>query len=109
MSKFARALLMNHKFTHNNATTLWKSVPIQDFSEDWWNEDIDVIDEKLFDKYNVPEELRQFVRDNIQPKTTADILGYDGKDIDFSKVKQKNLLNQTLLHPVQKNLQTSCR
>lgn len=48
---------------------------------------IDDIDEGLFNKYNVPEDIRQFVRDNIQPMTIDNIIGYDGKDIDlFYKV-----------------------
>lgn len=92
MSKFARALLLNNKFGFDNNSSVWKSVPIQDFKEDWWNSDnIDDIDNGLFDKYNVPEDIRKFVRKNIQPKTTADILGYDGKDIDFSKVKEEEV------------------
>ena len=88
MSKFARALLMNNKFDFIITKSAWKSVPIQDYTEDFWNSDnIDDIDEGLFNKYNVPEDIRQFVRDNIQPKTTDYILGYDGNDIDlFDKV-----------------------
>ena len=88
MSKFARSLLMDNKFTFDNTKSSWKSVPIQDYSEDFWNSDnIDDIDEGLFNKYNVPEELRKFVRENIQPRTIDNIIGYDGKDIDlFYKV-----------------------
>ena len=88
MSKFARALLLNNKFGFDNNSSIWKSVPIQDYTEDFWNSDnIDDIDECLFDKYNVPEDIRQFVRENIQPMTIKNILGYDGKDIDlFYKV-----------------------
>lgn len=88
MSKFARALLLNNKFGFYNNSSIWKSVPIQDYTEDFWNSDnIDDIDEGLFDKYNVPEDIRKFVRENIQPRTIDNILGYDGKDIDlFYKV-----------------------
>ena len=88
MSKFARALLMNNKFDFIITKSAWKSVPIQDYTEDFWNSDnINDIDEGLFNKYNVPEDIRQFVRDNIQPKTVDNIIGYDGKDIDlFYKV-----------------------
>ena len=97
MSKFARALLMDNKFTFDNTQSAWKSVPIQNYSEDFWNSDsIDDIDEGLFNKYNVPEELRKFVREKIQPKTTADILGYDGKEIDFSKVKEEEVEPESL-------------
>lgn len=78
MSKFARALLMNNKFTHNNTTTAWKSVPVQDYSEDWWEtDDIGDIDEHLFDKYDIPEDLREFVRKNIQPRTIKNIINYN--------------------------------
>ena len=80
------------KFGFDNNSSIWKSVPIQDYSEDFWNSDnIDDIDNGLFDKYNVPENIRKFVRENIQPKTKDDILGYDGKDIDFSKVKEEEV------------------
>ena len=81
ISKFARALLRYNKFSILNAKSNWSSVPIQDYTEDFWNSDnIDDIDEGLFNKYNVPEDIRKFVRENIQPKTKDDILGYDGKD-----------------------------
>ena len=88
MSKFARALLLYNKFNYHNNKSIWKSVPIQDYTEDFWNSDnIDDIDEGLFNKYNVPEDIRKFVRENIQPRTIDNILGYDGKDIDlFYKV-----------------------
>ena len=50
-------------------------------------DNIDDIDEGLFDEYNVPEYIRQFVRENIQPMTIKNIIGYDGKYIDlFYKV-----------------------
>ena len=81
MSKFARTLLLNNKFSFHNLKETWKSVPIQDYSEDFWNSDnIDDIDNGLFDKYNVPEDIRKFVRENIQSRTIDNILGYDGKD-----------------------------
>ena len=84
MSKFARTLLMDNKFEFHCARSIWKSVPIQDYTEDFWNSDnIDDIDEGLFDKYNVPEDIRKFVRENIQQRTVDNIIGYDGKDIDL--------------------------
>ena len=82
MSNFFRTLLMNNKFSIMVSKNVFKSIPIQDYTEDFWNSDnIDDIDEGLFDKYNVPEEIRQFVRDNIQPRTIDDILGYEGSVI----------------------------
>lgn len=88
MSKFFRALLIIDKTSIINSLKCYNYIPIQDYTEEFWNSDnINDIDEGLFNKYNVPEDIRQFVRDNIQPKTTDDILGYDGKDIDlFYKV-----------------------
>ena len=81
ISKFARTLLLNNKFSFHNLKETWKSVPIQDYTEDFWNSDnIDDIDEGLFDKYNVPEDIRKFVRENIQSRTIDNILGYDGKE-----------------------------
>ena len=80
------------KFNIDATQKVYKEIPIQDYSEDFWNSDnIDDIDEGLFNKYNVPEDIRKFVRENIQPKTKDDILGYDGKDIDFSKVKEEEV------------------
>lgn len=78
MSKFARALLMNNKFEFHNTKVDWKSVPVQDYSEDWWKtDDIDEIDEHLFDKYDITEDLREFVRKNIQPRTIKNIINYN--------------------------------
>ena len=92
ISRFARGVIINDKYGITSTKDYWKSVPIQDYSEDFWNSDnIDDIDEGLFNKYNVPEDIRKFVRENIQPKTKDDILGYDGKDIDFSKVKEEEI------------------
>lgn len=88
MSKFFRALLIIDKTSIINSLKCYNYIPIQDYTEDFWNSDnIDDIDEGLFDKYNVPEDIRQFVRDNIQQRTIDNIIGYDGKDIDlFYKV-----------------------
>ena len=81
MSKFLRALMFLKKFNIDATQKVYKEIPIQDYTEDFWNSDnIDDIDNGLFDKYNVPEDIRKFVRENIQPKTKDDILGYDGKD-----------------------------
>ena len=92
MSKFLRALLVIDKTSIINSLKCYNYIPIQDYTEDFWNSDnIDDIDEGLFNKYNVPEDIRKFVRENIQPKTKDDILGYDGKDIDFSKVKEEEV------------------
>ena len=76
MTRFTRACLYMNKYSHNT-TVAQGCVPQQDFSEDWWNESIDVIEEKLFDKYNIPENIRKFIRENIQHKTEKNIVCLD--------------------------------
>ena len=75
MTKFARALLFINKFSQQS-TTAWHSVAVQDFSESWWSKSISEIDEELFNKYNVPQNIRDFVKKNIQTKTFANIINY---------------------------------
>lgn len=59
------------------STQSWLSVPIQDYSEDWWGTDnIDDIDEHLFAKYELPEDVSDAIRKNIQRKTVSNILNY---------------------------------
>ena len=78
MTKFARCLLMDNKYAHDCYQSAWKSVPIQNYSEDFWkSDDIDYIDECLFDKYSLPEHLREFIRKNIQPRTVRNIINYN--------------------------------
>lgn len=72
MTKFARACLYANK-TSQHSTTAWGAVPIQDYSEQWWNLSIAEIDEKLFDKYSIPEDIRNFIRNNIQTKNETNI------------------------------------
>lgn len=76
LTKFARALLILNKQTHNFSKDKPKFIPLQSFTEPWWNESIEQINEHLFDKYNVPQEIRDFVNKNIQTKTEAGILNY---------------------------------
>lgn len=73
MTRFTRALLFAKKNSQDNSKEKWVSVPLQDYSESWWDLSIDEIDEKLFDKYSIPEEIRTFVRDNIQPRDESNI------------------------------------
>ena len=74
-TKFARALLYLNKFSQHS-TTSWDAIPIQDYSEDWWDKSISEIDEYLFDKYNIPNEIRIFVRKNIQTKSETNIVNF---------------------------------
>lgn len=75
MTKFARALLYVNKYSQHS-TTAWGAIPVQDYSEDWWDGRINEIDDKLFEKYNVPENIRKFVLKNIQTKTEDDIVNF---------------------------------
>lgn len=73
MTKFARALLFVNK-TSQHSTTAWGDVPSQDYLEDWWSKSIAEIDECLFKKYNVPSDIAEFVRKNIQTKDESNIV-----------------------------------
>jgi superfamily II DNA or RNA helicase len=73
MTRFARALLYLNKYSQHS-TTAWGAVPVQDFKESWWTDTIDQIEERLFNKYNVPEDIRNFIRDNIQQKSEINII-----------------------------------
>jgi hypothetical protein len=72
MTKFLRALLYANKCSHHS-TTAWVSVPKQDYTESWWNESIESINEHLFEKYEVPQHIRDFVNKNIQTKDESNI------------------------------------
>ncbi len=77
LSKFVRALIYVNKVSQQSSRSVWASVPTQDFSESWWDKSIAEIDEELFKKYNIPENIREFVRNNIQTKTIANIVNYE--------------------------------
>lgn len=74
-TKFARALLYIHKHGKDATAEAFPAIPLQDFHESWWNESIAQIDEHLFDKYNVPEDVRDYVRKNIQTRSEENIIG----------------------------------
>ena len=73
-TKFFRALLFYYKNSKHTSYDAFLAIPTQDFHEDWWNESIAQIDEHLFDKYNVPDDMRSFVRNNIQTRTEGNII-----------------------------------
>lgn len=73
MTKFARATLYVNKVSQMS-TTAWGCVPVQDYSEPWWNKSIAEIDEELFKKYNVPSDIAEFLRKNIQTKDESNIV-----------------------------------
>ena len=79
MTKFARACLYVNKLSQMS-TQAWGSVPIQNYHEPWWNKSIVDLDEELFNKYNVPEEIRSFIRSNFQTRTEHNIVNYYNKN-----------------------------
>lgn len=74
LTKFLRAMLTINKKGKDATSENFQGVPTQDFHEDWWNESIAQIDEHLFDKYNVPDDIRSFVRNNIQTRSEGNII-----------------------------------
>ena len=76
MTKFLRALLYMNK-TSQHSTTAWGSIPVQNYSEEWWNKSIKEINEELFKKYNIPENIKDFVNNNFQERTEINIVNYN--------------------------------
>ena len=69
-TKLCRALLGTLKVTQDNPKSVWKNIPIQDFtanSDIDWNKSIPEIDQQLFKKYKLSEEEIEFVESRIKP------------------------------------------
>lgn len=75
MTKFFRGLLMYNKYSRHSSSEAFLAIPTQDFTESWWEKTIVEIDDHLFDKYNVPNNVREFIRANIQTRTEENIIG----------------------------------
>lgn len=69
MTRFLRALLFANKNSQDNSKEKWIYIPIQDYSEDWWKLSIEQIDEKLFEKYNIPSDIVTFIKIKFNVKT----------------------------------------
>ena len=57
------------KVTQNNAKPTWANVPLQDFtpsSDIDWSKSIAEIDEQLFDKYELSDPERDFIRNKVK-------------------------------------------
>lgn len=78
ITPFARACLYETKETRL-CTTCWKNVPAQDYSEDWWDESVESINKHLYEKYNLPNNVRDFIDKWIQPLTVDNIINYNDK------------------------------
>ena len=75
MTTFFRGLLFNSKDVKTSSKAAYSSIPIQNFLEEWWDDTIDVIDQKLFEKYGISE-LYTYFRDNIQIKDESNIVNF---------------------------------
>lgn len=84
MTSFARALMYLNKYSQNNARGAYDAIPQQDFTEDWWDLSVEEIDEKLFEKYNVPDEIKMQVYDNIQKRSEDNIIDYGPQNKEMS-------------------------
>jgi hypothetical protein len=73
MTQFARALLYVNKFSQHS-TTAFGAIPLQNFEEEWWNLSIKEINEKLYEKYNIPLDVRKSINNNIQVKDESNII-----------------------------------
>ena len=68
-SKFARALLGTLKVTQTNPITVWRNVPLQDFSSSSdidWSKSIPDIDSQLYSKYGLSDDEIAFIEENVQ-------------------------------------------
>ena len=73
LTKFARALLYVNKHSRHS-TTAWGAVPVQSFTEPWWNQSIADINKRLMEKYNIPSDIQKFVFENIQERGENNII-----------------------------------
>lgn len=73
MTKFFRALLFLAKDTQNTAKDKYRYVPLPDFNDTIWHSKISELDEKLFKLYDIPPVTRDFILQNVQPRSEANI------------------------------------
>jgi superfamily II DNA or RNA helicase len=69
-TKLTRALLGVLKITQDNPSDVWKNVPLQDFtinSDIDWSKPIPVIDQQLYQKYQLSKEEITFIEEKVQP------------------------------------------
>lgn len=73
MTQFFRALLFLAKDSQNTARDKYRYIPLLDLNERIWQRPIPEIDAWLFQKFHVPPETQNFIRQNIQPRSEANI------------------------------------
>lgn len=77
LTRFLRALLYLNKYSQDNSREKFANIPVQDYTEHWWDESIEQLEIRLFEKYDIPDEIRKFVLENIQQKTESNIVNYN--------------------------------
>jgi hypothetical protein len=76
LTKFARACLYVNKYSQHS-TTAWSAVPKQDYSETWWNESISKIEDHLFKKYKIKQDIVNYIKNSLQEKSEKNIVNFD--------------------------------
>lgn len=76
MTDFVRAAVFSQKVSQHS-TSAWGNVPTQTYNESWWSESIEQICEHLYDKYEIPNHIREYIRKNIQKRTENNIRNYN--------------------------------
>jgi hypothetical protein len=69
-TKFCRAMLGTLKVTQDNPKSVWKNIPLQDFSNKSdidWSKSIPEIDQQLYKKYKLSKEEIAFIEEKVQP------------------------------------------
>jgi hypothetical protein len=69
-TKFLRSLLGTLKITQHNSSDVWKNIPLQDFTQNSdidWSKPIPVIDQQLYQKYNLSKEEILFIEEKVKP------------------------------------------
>ena len=67
--KFARAMLGILKITQDNPVSVWRFVPLQDFtvnSDIDWSQSIENIDQQLYKKYNLSQDEIDFIESKVR-------------------------------------------
>ena len=69
-TKFCRAMLGTLKVTQDNPKSVWKNIPLQNFtnkSDIDWSKSISEIDQQLYKKYGLSEDEIAFIEGKVQP------------------------------------------
>ena len=68
-TKFARAMLGVNKVTQHNPKSVWKMIPMQDFtssSDIDWSKSVKEIDRQLYAKYGLDENEINFIESHVK-------------------------------------------